>query len=278
MPQVQLSGGPIEYEDSGGDGPVVVMTGGLAMNATLWHGVVAELRSTHRCVVPTMAWGGHRLPMNTDADLSLPGHARLLGELLERVDLREVTLVEVDTAMTQLLAAERPERVARIVLCSCEAFDNYPPGLPGKIIGVVGKLPGGVYAVMQQMRIKPLRRSPLTFGRMTNRPIPHEITDAWFAQLLSQRAIRRDLTKYLRSVDSTTLVRAAARLARFDRPALVVWGADDKVMPREHGRRLAGLLPQGRLVKIADSGTLIPLDQPAELARIIRDFIAEGTP
>ena len=49
-------------------------------------------------------------------------------------------------------------------------------------------------------------------------------------------------------------------------------------MPPDHGRRLAELLPQGRLVEIADSYTLIPLDQPAELARTIRDFVRETQP
>jgi pimeloyl-ACP methyl ester carboxylesterase len=47
-------------------------------------------------------------------------------------------------------------------------------------------------------------------------------------------------------------------------------------MPPEHGSRLAGLLPKGRLVGIADSGTLVPLDQPARLAQVIRDFTAAG--
>jgi pimeloyl-ACP methyl ester carboxylesterase len=43
-------------------------------------------------------------------------------------------------------------------------------------------------------------------------------------------------------------------------------------MPPEHGRRLADLLPQGRPVEIPDSYTLIPLDQPARLAEVIREF------
>jgi pimeloyl-ACP methyl ester carboxylesterase len=43
-------------------------------------------------------------------------------------------------------------------------------------------------------------------------------------------------------------------------------------MPLDHGRRLAELFPQGRLVEIPDSYTLIPLDQPTELAKVIRDF------
>jgi pimeloyl-ACP methyl ester carboxylesterase len=43
-------------------------------------------------------------------------------------------------------------------------------------------------------------------------------------------------------------------------------------MPPEHGRRLAELLPHGQLVEVEDSYTLIPLDQPARLAQIIRKF------
>ncbi len=43
-------------------------------------------------------------------------------------------------------------------------------------------------------------------------------------------------------------------------------------MPPEHGRRLAGLLPQGRLTEVDDSYPLIPLVQPAGLAQLIREF------
>ena len=59
---------------------------------------------------------------------------------------------------------------------------------------------------------------------------------------------------------------------KYDHPALVVWASEDRVMPPEHGRRLADLLPQGQLVEIPDSYTLMPLDQPALLAQTIRGF------
>ena len=54
--------------------------------------------------------------------------------------------------------------------------------------------------------------------------------------------------------------------------ALIVWASQDRVMPPEHGRRLAGLLPGSELVEVDDSYTLIPLDQPARLAQAIRGF------
>ena len=273
MPSVDLSAGTIEYDDSGGDGPVVLLCGGLAIGRSLWNGVVADLSDEMRCVVPALPWGAHRIPMRADADLTMLGQVAILGEFMDALDLREVTLVENDTAMSQVLCSGGNDRVARLVITSCEAFDNYPPGLPGKAISVAARIPGGIFLAMQPMRLRRLRRSPLGFGWMAKRPIPDEDVDRWVEPLLTQREIRRDLSKYVTKLDRGVLVRAADGLRDFERPALVVWASEDRVMPPEHGRRLAELLPQGQLVEIDDSYTLIPLDQPQALAREITDFI-----
>src|SRR3954469_22324597 len=106
------------------------------MDGSLWRHVGADLSDEHRCVVPTLPFGSHRRPMRPDADLSLRGHARLVAELVERLGLHDVTLVQNDLGYAQLIAAERPEWLTRLVLVSCEAFDNLPPGLPGKGLGL----------------------------------------------------------------------------------------------------------------------------------------------
>ncbi len=110
---------------------------------------------------------------------------------------------------------------------------------------------------------------------MTKRPIPHVVTDTWLHPLLTQRAIRRDITRYVRASKKGDMLVVAERLQSFDRPTLVVWAAEDRVMPPEHGRRLADLLPHGRLIEVADSYTLIPEDQPDVLARAIRQFVRD---
>ncbi len=257
---VELSAGTVEVQDTGGDGPVVVLIGGLAIGPSLWRGVVDDLRADHRCIVPTLPWGAHRIPMRPGADLTLRGHARLVAELLEALDLRDDVLVENDTGMAQLVAADHAERLAGLVLTSCEAFDNYPPGLAGKAVGLLGRLPGGLYLAMQQLRLRPLRRSPLTYGWMSRRPIPDAELDAWLRPLQTDRAIRRDVEAYVRHLDRRVLVEAA----------------DDKLMPVEHGRRLAALLPRGRFVLVPDSRTLIPLDQPRALAGLVRELVREA--
>jgi pimeloyl-ACP methyl ester carboxylesterase len=279
MREVELSAGTIEYEDTGGEGPVLVLSHGVAMNESLWRDVVAELRHHHRCLVPVLPLGGHRVPMRPGADLSMDGIAHILAEFLDRLDLRDVTLVMNDWGGPKLLVANGlDQRVGRLVITSCEAFDNVPPGLPGRMLGIAGAIPGGLNALVQPLRFRPLARLPIAFGWMAKRPIPADVLKSWTKPLLSQRAIRRDLLAYIRSTDGNELVRAAETLASFDRPALVAWAAEDRVMPPEHGRRLAELLPQGRLEEIPDSYTLIPLDQPRVLAAAISGFVAEGRP
>ena len=39
MTEIELSAGTIEYEDTGGDGPVIVLLHGLLMDGSLWAGV-----------------------------------------------------------------------------------------------------------------------------------------------------------------------------------------------------------------------------------------------
>jgi pimeloyl-ACP methyl ester carboxylesterase len=126
--RIDLSAGTIEYEDTGGDGPAVVLLGGLMMDASLWEHVIAALSPGHRCIAPTLPLGAHRDAMRADADLSPHGLARLVAELLDRLQLEDVTLVGKDTggALVQLLACDGPPRVGRIVLVSCDAFENFP--------------------------------------------------------------------------------------------------------------------------------------------------------
>ncbi len=281
MREIELSAGTIEYTDTGSGGPAMVLLHGLMMDSSLWDGPVAELSADHRCVAPTLPLGAHRRPMHAGADLSLPEIARLVAEFLDRLDLQDVTLVGNDTggALVQLIMCDGAARVGRVVLVSCDAFGNFPPGLTGKTLAFAGKLSPTMFGLfMQQMRLRALRRLPVAFGWLTMRG--DAATARWLKPVLTQPEIRRDAVRVLRAVaaDTRLLVEAAECLPGFNRPALVVWAAGDRVMPPEHGRRLSELLPRGQLTEVEDSYTLIPLDQPARLAQIIREFThASGT-
>ncbi|MER6979005.1 alpha/beta fold hydrolase [Streptomyces carpinensis] len=273
MPDISLSAGTISYDDTGGDGPVVVLLHGLVHDAAVWREIIAGLRADHRVIAPTLPYGAHRTPMDLPPTPDLVND--LIAEFLDRLDLRDVTLVESDCGRAQTVAGRHPERLARLVLISCEAFDNYPPGLPGKMIGAACRVPGALPLMVRVLGLKPLRRMPVGFGALTKRPVPDEIVERWLRPLRTDPAIRRDFRHYNTHVRRTELLKASEGLRKFDRPALVVWAAEDLMMPRAHGRRLAELLPQGRLVEIEDSRTLIAEDRPERLTEVLRDFIAQ---
>jgi pimeloyl-ACP methyl ester carboxylesterase len=200
-----------------------------------------------------------------------------VAEVLDTLDLRDVTLCFNDWAAPQIMIADGlTERVGALVLVSCETVGNYPPGLPGRNLALLGAVPGGLAVALRALRLRWTRRLPVTFGRMTKHGVPDDLVDAWIAPALASRDVLRDLRKYVRSTrqGGRDLAEATAQLGGYDRPVLVAWGAEDRVMPLEEGRRLAAAFPQGRFVTVPDAGTLVPLDQPEALAMLIDEHAA----
>lgn len=276
MKRVDLPAGPIEYDDTG-EGPVVVLLHGLVMDHTVWDRVLPLLPAGFRYVRPVLPLGAHRLPMHADADLTLRGQVGIVADLLEALDLSEVTLVHSDWGGALFLTAYgRDRRVGRHIVLPCEAFDNFPPGLPGKTAALAVRVPGGMALAGRQLRIGWLRRTPLLFGQMA-RPLPDALVRGWTESLLRDPTIRRDVVAYGRTrFDRRALVRDTEALARFAGKALILWSPDNRVMPPEHGRRLAELIPRARYAEIPGARVLSMLDEPAAVAREITDFLHES--
>jgi pimeloyl-ACP methyl ester carboxylesterase len=152
---------------------VIVFLHGLIMDGSLWDAVVPALSPAYRCIRPTLPLGAHRRPMRPDADLSLTGMVGIVADFLDHLDLTGVTLVHNDWGGGLFLTAiGRDQRVARHVVSPCEAFDNFPPGLPGRLARLASWIPGGLAAALRQLRVGWLRRTPLLLGRMAKRPVP----------------------------------------------------------------------------------------------------------
>lgn len=274
MPEVELSAGVIEYEDTGGEGPTIVMVHGLS-NSRHWRKVVTELSPEYRCVSPTLPLGSHRRPMKPDADLSLQGMGRILAEFIERLDLSDVTLCFNDWSAAQTMIADGlMDRVGKLVLVSCETADNYPPGLGGMAVWASAKVPGGISLMRQALLHRRIRNLPFVYGQMSKRGVPDELMREWL-EPLKRPEIRRDLRKYAGdAMNGRRAMRAASSaLSFFTRPVLVIWDTEGKMMPNRSGRQLAEAFPDSRLVELPDCYTLIPEDQPIALAKAIQEFV-----
>jgi pimeloyl-ACP methyl ester carboxylesterase len=275
---IDLSAGRISYRDVG-DGPPVVFVHGLLVNGGLWRKVAPALEDGYRCIVPDLPLGSHTIPLDPNADVTPPGLARLILEFVEKLDLRDVTLVGNDTggALVQIAITQGDaDRIARVVLTPCDAFDNFlPPAFKG--LQYLARVPPLLTVLVQPLRLRPVRRTPLGFGWLTKRPIDDpEVEAGYVRSFFSRSEVRRDVFRILRGIDTRYTNEAAERLKSFDKPVLIVWATEDKVFPLEHAHRLAGLLPDARVEEVADSYSFVPEDQPERLAELIREFVPAG--
>jgi pimeloyl-ACP methyl ester carboxylesterase len=272
---VETPAGTIEYRERGSGSPVVFIHG-VGVNGDLWRRVAPQLAGEHRCVVPDLPWGAHSLPLRPDADLSLPGMARIVADFMAALDLDDVTIVANDTggAVAQSLVGRHPERIGRLVLTSCDAFEKFPP-TPQRYLEFTARSRALMWLVAWSVQFRVVQRLPTAYGWVTSRPIEPAIMRSYTEPVRTNPGVRRDLTRLLRAVDTRYTYEAADALRTFDRPALVLWADGDKIFPREHGRRLAELLPQGRFELVPNSRTFIAEEQPEHLAARVREFVAE---
>jgi pimeloyl-ACP methyl ester carboxylesterase len=269
--RIELPQGNVRVYDEG-EGPVLVFVHGLLVDHTLWELVVERLSDRHRCVAIDLPLGAHREAMRADADLTPPGIAAMVAGVMDALDLRDVVLVGNDTggAICQLVVASHPERLAGLVLTTCDAYEHFPPPAV-KPFTWLGHAPRIGDAFLRLGRFGPVRTAVIA---PVNKRRSDERLRAWAEPVVSSEGVRRDVLRVLAAIDAKYTVAAAPALKAFGRPALVVWSKGDLAFPLKDGKRLAADL-SAPLEVIDDTRTFIPLDQPERLSELIATFVAE---
>jgi pimeloyl-ACP methyl ester carboxylesterase len=275
---IDLGGGRRINAHATGDGPPIVFAHGVLVNANLWRKVVPRLEGFTR-VTLDLPLGSHTIPMPKDMDYRSAALAGLIGDAIEKLDLGGATVVANDTggALTQILAPRRPELVGSFVLTSCDAFDNFPPRF-FRVVFAPARLPGGLSVAFRGMRLRRLRRLPIAYGWLSNEPIEREAEDSYVFPVLTSGEIRRDTRRLLSGFDRSELLDASAKLAGWNKPALIAWSQNDRFFPAAHAERLAKLIPGARLEWVEGARTFSPEDRPDRLAELIGAFAGDHAP
>lgn len=278
MPEVNLPQGTIRYREEGTGEPVVLVHG-LLTNSLLWRDVIGELAKDFRVIAPDWPLGSQELPLNDGADLTPPGLAAIVAGFLEALDLHDVTLVGNDTggAICQLVAVNRPERIGRLVLTPCDAYENFFPPM-FRPLQAIARVPGAIRVIGWSLRPRFMRRLPNTFGWLSKRPLDPEVSDAFLRPAWRDPRMRAQLAAVLKNAHSRYTLEAAERFDQFTKPVLIAWAPDDRFFKLPYGERLARDFPDARLERIEDSYSFVPVDQPKRTAQLIADFAGRPAP
>ena len=269
---ITLEGRTIMYDVSG-EGPPIVFVHGVWATGGVWYPVIDELASSFRCINVHLPLGVHRYPSPSKVDHSIAALARVVVGLIDALDLHDVTLVGNDTggAICQVVLANHRDRIERLVLTNCDAFETFPPK---KLAGLyaIARVPILWWAFAQLGKLPRFRKR---FSATVSHTAPDpDLLEMLMLRFANDAAVREDLRLTVRAIHPKVTLEAAESFASFDRDVLVLWGTDDMFFPVSLGRRLADAFPNGRLQLVENAMLFVGIDAPHEIADAIAAFIA----
>ena len=272
---IRLGSGVIRYRDEG-EGPELLFVHGFLANGTLWREVVPKLSEDFRCIVPDLPLGGHEVSLDLDADLTPRGVARIVADLIEALELRDVTLVGNDTggAICQVVISEHPERVGGLVLTNCDAYEAFFPMLL-RPFQHAARLFGTRFVDLLALVLRARVAQRALLKTVASRRMDEATLDAYVGHLIRDAGVRRDLARFLGGVSNRYTLEAARSFPGFDRPVLIVWGDRDLFFSPRLALRLQHEFPNARLEAVSGSRAFVPEDAPERLAQLIGEFSEE---
>jgi pimeloyl-ACP methyl ester carboxylesterase len=271
MGKIRLGSLAVAVSDAG-DGPPVVLLHGLACGKRMWFHQIRALRSRFRVIAYDQRGHGQTDAPHLATDYSAGHLARDLVALLDALNIPRAAIVgfSLGGGPALALAADKPERVSRLVLADVGAGADDPVKIQwmarrwGALIGqgeidelVCDMLRSELFKVYARRGIRRrdhmaalIRATPIDGLRFT------------LSEILAKRKSLFRLTGVLKSMRVTTLVMVSAH----DYVCSKAW------------RLLAELIPGAALKIIKDSGHMSPLEQPAAFSAALMEFLGAAEP
>lgn len=278
---VQTPSGQISYTAHGA-GPAALFVHGVLLNGYLWRHQLRHLSDIRRCIaVDLLAHGDTQIA--PDLDVSVTANARMLGELLDALDIEQVDLVGNDSGggIAQIFAATQPQRVRSLTLTNCDAHDNWPPEAfkPVLAMSAAGGLPGALEAMLAD---KNAYRAEQALGPAYEHPqqVTDETIETYLRPHVRSAQRTRDLERFLAAFDPIHTLRIEDGLRRLQAPTLVVWGTDDIYFDVKWSKWLADTIPgTRRRIEFEGARIFFPEERWQEFNRELREhWLAAAQP
>lgn len=201
-------------------------------------------------------------------DYTLAGEARSIEAFLDARGIGRAVLVgnSLGGAAAMVIAARHPKRVAALVLVDAMSAET-PIPWPAAVLRT---------PVLGEIALALSTRTTVAIGLRTkmyaraSHVTEDAIDDAW--RPLTIPGTRRAALAAIRT-DPRPFVGLESRISV---PTLVVWGAEDRMIPLEEGRRLATRIAGARLVALPDAGHLPMREEPERFSAEVRRFLVEA--
>jgi len=269
---IETPSGQISYVEKG-KGPVALFVHGVLLNGYLWRHQLDALSDVRRCIaVDLLAHGATRI--KPDQDASYDAQAQMLLEFLDAMQIEQVDLVGNDSGggISQIFAANHPERLRSLTLTDSDVHDNWPPKAVKEFLDVVAR--GGLGDALKKMLSdRNFVRSDDGFGLWYERAqdVADETYEAYLRPLVFSPQRVRDLERFFAAWDNKQTVRIQKNLAALPVPTLIVWGTDDIFFDVKWSLWLEKTIPGARRIEYQGARLLFPEERPQEFNQDLRE-------
>jgi pimeloyl-ACP methyl ester carboxylesterase len=257
-----------------GQGPPLLLIHGFLVDHTEWDEVIDLLKRDFRCIAPDLPGAGRSdRPSREQFGYTREAFADLLAELITTLGYESAHVGghSMGGAVALALAADYPQQVRKLVVVDPEC---YPFALPWKArVPLIPKLGGFVFKHLYgkrmfvdyfreqvQSRYRPLNVPKIeSYYAKFDDPVTRDLAHHTLGHILDFRGMRD-------------------KIERVQAPSLVVWGAEDAMLPVAMADRLTQELRRARMVVIPRCGHAPNEETPAELAHAIRAHLQADEP
>ncbi|MHB8531185.1 MAG: alpha/beta fold hydrolase [Solirubrobacteraceae bacterium] len=257
-----------------GSGPAIVFVHGLSGCWPNWLEQMAVFARTHRVVALDLPGFGHS--PGQAGELTMPGYARLLDELLSQLSLPQATLVgnSMGGLIAAELAASSPSRVERLVLVSPAGLSTFRNRLTATALPAIRRLEqvlalGAAWTAQHSdhLATRPRLREMLLRGVLAHpRRLP--------GPLAAEQIRGAGTDGFLEALEEIVEFDLRPRLPLISCPTLVVWGAKDRLITVGDAAKFTEMIPGARQVVYEDTGHMAMLERPDEFNALLAEFLA----
>jgi abhydrolase domain-containing protein 6 len=261
----------VERPGSRANAPTIVMLHGYTGSKENWYRLAKALGRRYRLVVPDLpGWG--ESARDARADYGYAAEAARVAAFLRHIDAAPVTLLghSMGGGVAAVVAARYPDLVARVGLLDASGVEFADNAFGRDVLDG-----GNPFAVHDAVSLESYLS--ILFHQRRARPwIPWPAAHALIAQRRREGDFEQSVLDRIGRGDERFLPGNEA--ARIRQPALLVWGAQDRVIDPSALDLYAARMPHARKLLLPGSGHMTLMEFPDAVADAVRSLVEDANP
>jgi pimeloyl-ACP methyl ester carboxylesterase len=260
------------YKEEYGDGDPILCLHGLGANCFTWRYFI-EPFSKHSKLILIDLKGFGKSAKPDDGHYSVHDHADAVYDLIFKNDWRRITLIgnSYGGALALLLAGRlgenEPSRLSKLVLIDPGAYKEYLPGYVKLMRTILGK------PMMFLLPARLTTKFVLKFAILDKNKITEQQIAA-YSYPLADPGVRMAILQTARQCIPCDADELVAKFKNILVPTLIIWGKQDKIIPRKVGELLNQALPNSFLEILEECGHVPQEEQPQQTIARISEFLS----